>query len=421
MAFTTVKTLDERRPASFQIQYRDYYGVDGAKYVLISPKEVGVQKRTSMNKTVDYLPGRFSVNPIEQIRTETVSLRPREDVFLPGVRAGKPGLNGRLISGDIMSYMCQYSGVGFTDAELTIPTYPSTNEKYLALNGAWEKINREDFGIALWLAELRETIEMLRSPLSGFRKLWNEFFHSSRKLSKYGGKTLGDSLTSQWLEYRMGITPFILDILAILKLYEDGLTRHERTMEKATRRILDTDGEPVQYYKGNKLYSLPAHMVYISYTETRFQKRAVTARYYYRRNARLAETLARLGFSPAALLAVGWELVPYSFVVDWVFNVGQWLNSIVPAPGIDILGNTVSSKQTLHSYIVCDWATYYNDGTYPKVKVDCASSTFIEGYTRTVNNPTPVRPALQANILNLKRSVDSISLIWQNLPLKRKR
>lgn len=37
-----------------------------------------------------------------------------------------------------------------------------------------------------------------------------------------------------------------------------------------------------------------------------------------------------------------WELVPFSFIVDWVFSIGDWLNGIFKSSGLDILTSWVT-------------------------------------------------------------------------------
>lgn len=53
---------------------------------------------------------------------------------------------------------------------------------------------------------------------------------------------------------------------------------------------------------------------------------------------------ARFGFDP---FKTGWEIVPYSFVIDWFIDVGSWIDTVSPfAPG-RLLGSCVSIKSEI--------------------------------------------------------------------------
>lgn len=45
-------------------------------------------------------------------------------------------------------------------------------------------------------------------------------------------------------------------------------------------------------------------------------------------------------------LSIAWELVPFSFVVDWFFPVGDFITNIVPPQGVDFVDGWTSSHMT---------------------------------------------------------------------------
>lgn len=55
-----------------------------------------------------------------------------------------------------------------------------------------------------------------------------------------------------------------------------------------------------------------------------------------------------LGFSTKGLLTLPWELVPYSFVVDWFLNVSDVLNALAPVPGWKLLGSCLVTRRVRH-------------------------------------------------------------------------
>jgi len=65
---------------------------------------------------------------------------------------------------------------------------------------------------------------------------------------------------------------------------------------------------------------------------------------YYKDNGLLHE-LAQLGITNPASLA--WELTPFSFVVDWFFPIGDYLNRLDATLGLSFKGGSASKKTTV--------------------------------------------------------------------------
>jgi hypothetical protein len=59
---------------------------------------------------------------------------------------------------------------------------------------------------------------------------------------------------------------------------------------------------------------------------------SVKVKVRYVRSSPAVSSLAKLGISNPALLA--WELLPYSFVVDWFFPIGNWLGGLDATAGL---------------------------------------------------------------------------------------
>lgn len=414
MAFQMSKKTDRRRSTEYSVEYIDYYG---NKYDLksdLAAQTIGKVTQSNFNKTTNFKPGVFSVNPIEHLSWEGISspVKYEERVFLTSKypKYNPDDKGGRKVYGHVAANMHPLAGVGLNP--FTGAVQPPSGLKDWALNNAYAKLADADFDTALWLAELRETIEMLRNPFKSFRKLHERIFVSTRKASFSSYKKSIDDIASQWLEYRYGIMPIILDIQNIRKLYENGLSRRERVINRGRKGKVF---EAIQTAALDKRSDRPADMVYVEYGVQRFLTESISGSVYYKHNSGLWEDLGLLGLDPTQIPSVLWELVTLSFVVDWVVGIGDWLKAISPHPGLDILGNSVSYRYKETNIISTRRATYYPDGRFAWLPIKSQHMTVRESVVRLVNQPKPWLPALEPSVLNLNRSIDSLSLIWGNM------
>ena len=98
-----------------------------------------------------------------------------------------------------------------------------------------------------------------------------------------------------------------------------------------------------------------------------------------------------------------WELMPYSFVIDWFVNVGDLLSALF---GIDFY---LEQGQT-YSWRVNVSATYTStNGVKAMYSID--------GYRRDIINPNDYIGLCVEPEINLKRAIDSVALSWA--PIKR--
>lgn len=123
-------------------------------------------------------------------------------------------------------------------------------------------------------------------------------------------------------------------------------------------------------------------------------------------NARLA---SQLGFVNPAVVA--WELVPFSFVVDWFVNVGDVLSSYTDFLGFKFLESSVTSFNKDRV------TTYYQSIDYGKpVGVVRKSGEFEAVNVKRQVGPIP-GPSLAVKppwVLSSRRGLAAISLLIQS-------
>jgi len=139
---------------------------------------------------------------------------------------------------------------------------------------------------------------------------------------------LRSRVTNRYLEYTFGVQPLIQDIVGSVEEFEQACQRpHYRKVSiRATNEARNVRTGRL-WIDGRKLEAIDTDKVVI-------KAQAIV----------LGESLAaqRLGFTNP--IALAWELLPYSFVVDYFIGVGNWLNSFDAMVGIQQCYGTVTRK-----------------------------------------------------------------------------
>lgn len=131
------------------------------------------------------------------------------------------------------------------------------------------------------------------------------------------GLTVGDAAAEYWLMYRYGIMPLVYSQEDALKALLDGYNPCFESQVTITR-----EGK----YVADKITDNTISSAIWSAEETG----------YYKKSVRIKTTVsfkdalgARIAGNPAAVvLGTAWELVPFSFVVDWFIGVGDYINQL---------------------------------------------------------------------------------------------
>lgn len=204
-----------------------------------------------------------------------------------------------------------------------------------AFRQAKAKVNSPEWDAGQVGAELRETIGMLRNPLGSALKIF-------RRVSKrHKGVASARVLSEQWLQYRYGIMPLISDVNAAIALYEKTLARQtafrKHTSGADSQMTVVTNNATGFGFVNNFKWGTEV-TVKTSYVATS----NVYYQFLLNRETEIKQHLLGLQFDQMPALL--WELVPYSFVVDWFWNVGGWIRAASPNRSTSELANCTSVK-----------------------------------------------------------------------------
>lgn len=189
------------------------------------------------------------------------------------------------------------------------------------------------------LGELRETVRLLRNPVQSIKEAMQFYVRdvrlatldkpSFRRMSKRQRRKNGLAIAQDtWLTYAFGMRPFIQDVGDIINHIADkellGLERHENVTAWSSRK-----GPATPAYGP----SVPAGGVdpfLVGVQTWKYSHEHATMEVYVKYKGQVlagnengAFTAQNVGFAPSAWLPTIWELVPYSFAIDYFTNVGD--------------------------------------------------------------------------------------------------
>jgi hypothetical protein len=267
------------------------------------------------------------------------------------------------------------------------------------------------------LAEAGETAKFLVNPMSAFSSLYKDIHrkHGS-KLGRRKAVKSADYVASTWLAYRYGLMPLVYDISDLVR----GLSA------KLDENVLLRSGGASPLSKSTSTRSVTKSLLALNlfFQDTTVDEVRAHARVYY--NYHLAansasETMLQLGIHPTQWVGLLWEKTLYSFVADWVLNVGGWLAAIQPKPNRTIRGNCVTLKQVKRmertiTKVTSSWSSVNPAlaALPPPLDAGVATDSIVH---RTINVPLSPTPPWQFSTLSWKRQLDSLALGWE--PTKR--
>lgn len=155
--------------------------------------------------------------------------------------------------------------------------------------------------------------------------------HPNRVLRKLGG---------EWMAYRYGIMPLVYSYRDIIKTMNRGSDVRNRS-----RITVAPKPTGVSLPGSTNQYKWSEYVGTVTLSATVFQ---------HFTQSDIAR-LSGVGFNP---LVTAWELIPYSFVIDWFVNVGSYIQRRTSRPFAGIRFACISQRS---SYIKKTWVHYKAD------------------------------------------------------------
>lgn len=201
-----------------------------------------------------------------------------------------------------------YSGDG-TQENITSPPWDRTLVYNMALQKFNKKVRGEmDLGVSL--AEIHSTVRMTGSLAN--------VVNFARGAARSGGIGSTRDLANGWLQFTYGWKPLLQDVFNIA---DESIRKVVATLEKvkATQRLTLTGSRNLtRYFLGANVPSIAVG--------TGSQACTIVCTLEVPNSS---FDLAR--WSSLNPVSLAWELIPYSFVVDWFVDVGSYLRNLETA------------------------------------------------------------------------------------------
>lgn len=212
-----------------------------------------------------------------------------------------------------------------------------------------------------------------------------------------------DMATARWLEYRYAILPVVYDLEAGFETFIDGIKTQNDSEQPW---LVYAYGKQVHRYNHNQI---DYYNTYISEGLANY-KCKLWAKVD---NVELAGT-AQVGLS---LTQAVWEIIPFSFVLDWAVGIGDFLEALDATRGLTFHSGFLrimsgkNGDEVKFRYKTTDDVFYGNK--YPWITGE------VRFYTRRELSSFPVPSVVIKNPVSPKNIMSAFSLLYQIFAKKR--
>lgn len=249
-------------------------------------------------------------------------------------------------------------GVGSLPSLDGTPVAP-TSMRNEAVTKALLKIADSKAAIGEDLATFRQTLDLVKKPgwklvteltdLANDKNMRKFLFKSARQLAR--SKSLGEHAAAEYLKYVYGWKPLMQDIYGTMSFLQE--------MGKSKAFLLSGTGSASQQGQTavNTIEDLSFNAT--SHHGPHEEKVNVKCKLWGRIDPNCTALLALNQLGLLNPLSLAWELVPWSFVVDWVIPIGSTLNALSAPAGLLFVDGSISVRTSLkgpydHHYNVYD-------------------------------------------------------------------
>jgi len=300
------------------------------------------------------------------------------------------------------------------------------------INKAFVKSHQNDVLGLVDLAELGKTWELLVENLGRIERLirgdvrmlwkikqWKQTARSKKKATKDGrlsfryypktamGK-LGD-VSNYYLEYTYGIIPLMSTVEGLLKQIVE-ITKPTRLTFRA-QDLKDLSYKSSQVYQSTQLGQTKD---YVKYTISREINWSVRAGVMTEFKPSLSD---RLGLNLHSVPGAVYELIPFSFVLDWIWDLNSAIVALTPHPGYRALASWSTVEKLEQVVYTVDYlaATFENTSTIYQMYPGQFSAIETRRYKQRTPGVSPGIPNAKLNFSHFTHLSNGAALIASSM------
>lgn len=289
------------------------------------------------------------------------------------------------------------TGLTWWDSNRSYPSQFDANDELTVQSRLSEAVKGSEFNLAVSAAQGKQTVNMVVSAVTAIGGAIHDLkrgrFESAARrfgVAQRPSKLSEKDISGRWLELQYGWLPLISDVHEAAKAYE-ALTSKARVMrfnESVSRSFIrDASNSPLNYScKGTSLEKMR-----IIYEATE-----------------LLSTPRILGLTDPA--SVVWELIPYSFVVDWFLPIGSYLANLNTIPKLQGRFLTIKTRKFAGSTQKVNLFPQWN----PMPKTDTYQFKMTRVVSTSLTVPKPVFVSLP-DAMSPSRIYNAVALVVQRI------
>lgn len=293
--------------------------------------------------------------------------------------------------------------------QLNMPTLPSISDVAEATSKAQTRFYKDLESVVtlfqggVFLGELKETLTMIRNPARSLRRGIDGYLNDAKKRRRGSSTAKENILAGLWLEHAFGWAPLLNDLNSARTYLRRKQDQLAQALQPVSGSGLVEKSAVINTSNGVGSTTMSAELQRIDNTFVRY-KGAVASRCH---TSRMIEYDA-MGLSARSFVPTIWELVPWSFAIDYFTNIGDvltaWSNQTV---GLAWGCETVRRKRYLFSR-----ATRWTPNIAPPVWQNRSSSS---GWSGASHKRVDRAPISYVPVPSIQFELPGFGKKWLNL------
>lgn len=235
--------------------------------------------------------------------------------------------------------------------------------------------------LPLMFKERQKTVDLVAKKVLYFARIRKNFVAGLLKHLKGDKKARHEIIESKWLEYRYGWLPTLADIGTLLN----------QPLGLPSARVYARRFKSINYDNAGNGIGTPKIVANGNFYES-------YGAYVHPKDVNM-QVATQYGIANPSLIL--WEMVPFSFAIDWFLDIGGYLESLGALNGLmidDFWRTYGGSIQVVQSF---KENTSYSGGYY---------NLYQTNHTRVKERAVYPNPLVPSNGLNLTRFFDAVAL-----------